>query len=237
MPRGLGGNEAPDGFSDALVLQRASCDTCRNITRRIEEECLISMMGPGRAKLGLRRKDRASPTTTADIDLPDGTREERELHWSEVPGPIVLPSFYEAGVLSDKPTPDVAPCDYKIVVVAPGRGPIFDEASRVGVSLSANAKTFAQLLAKIGLGISVAHLGFGGFTPLIQDFVRTNPDEYGRWVGGFAGTSRIEPRSRELHSVRLIPNGGPDGKFIVVELRLFAEFGGPTNYVVVGRQL
>lgn len=93
------------------------------------------------------------------------------------------------------------------------------------------------MLAKIALGITVARLGIGGFIPLVRNFIRTEPNEYGRWVGGFAGTSRTEPKSRELHSVRLVPNGGPDGKFIIVELRLFAEFDGPTNYVVVGRQL
>ncbi len=198
MPRGLGGNEAPDGYSDALVLQNASCEVCRNITRQIEEECLIAMMGPGRAKLGLRRKDRASPTTVAHIERPDGTRVERELECSEVPGPIVIPSFYEAGVLSDKPMPDVAPCDYKIIVVAPGRGAIFDQTSRVGVSLSANSKTFAQMLAKIALGITVACLGIGGFIPLVRNFIRTEPNEYGRWVG-----SRAPPelnRNRESYT-------------------------------------
>ena len=93
IPRGLGGNEAPVGYADAFVLQNASCEKCRRITQKIEEECLLSMMGPGRAKLGLKRKDRATATTPARIDLFDGTSEQLDLEWSQIPGGIVIPSF------------------------------------------------------------------------------------------------------------------------------------------------
>ena len=61
------------------------------------------MMGPGRAKLGLKRKDRAGRMANAHIDLIDGSSEEYDLDLTQVPGAIVIPSFYEAGALSDKP--------------------------------------------------------------------------------------------------------------------------------------
>lgn len=237
LPRGLGGNEAPEGYSNALVLQNASCEKCRRVTQKIEEQCLLSMMGPGRVKLGLKKKDRVSSTTKSHIDKLDGTNEERELNWSYVPGPVVIPSFYEAGALTNKPVPDVAPCDYKIIVVAPATRKVHDGVARVGVTLSANSQVFAQMLAKIALGVVVARLGITGFEPLVLEFILTKPNEYGRWVGGFAGSNRAEPRTAEFHTVNLKANAGPLGAYVIVEVRLFAEFGGPTNYVVVGRRL
>lgn len=43
LPRGLGGGSAPDGYSGALVLQNASCEICRRVTQKIEEQCLLSI--------------------------------------------------------------------------------------------------------------------------------------------------------------------------------------------------
>lgn len=236
IPRGLGGNEAPVGYSDAFVLQNASCEKCRRITQKIEEECLLSMMGPGRAKLGLRRKDRATKTTAALIDRLDGTSEQLDLDWSQVPGGVIIPSFYEAGALTNKPLLDVVPCDYKFIMVAPATRTVHENVRRVGVRLSANPKVFAQLLAKIALGAAVAEFGVAGFEPLVRNFILTEPNEYGHWVGGFAGTTRAEQKTTEFHIISLIGNANPLGRFIIVGVRLFAEFGGPTNYVVVGRR-
>lgn len=222
---------APDGYSDALVLQNASCEKCRRVTQKIEEQCLLSMMGPGRAKLGLKRKDRVSGTTKVLIDRSDGTREERELDLSYVPGPVVIPSFYEAAELSKKPIPAVAPCDFNMIIVSPPTKAMHGGINGVGVSLTADSQVFAQMLAKIALGMAVARLGIEGFEPSVREFILTNPSEYGRWVGGFAGSKRLEPQTSELHSVTLKVRGA----YVIVEIRLFAAFGGPTNYVVVGR--
>jgi hypothetical protein len=65
-----------------------------------------------------------------------------------------------------------------------------------------------------------------------------NPDEYGHWVGGFAGLQVEEAPSKQFHEIRLLgAQQAEAGIFIIVEIRLFAKFGGPTNYVVVGRPL
>lgn len=57
-----------------------------------------------------------------------------------------------------------------------------------------------------------------------------------------ATTSRLECLKylmtnfqRCIYNLRLVTNDGLPGHFIIVEIRLFAEFNGPTNYVVVGR--
>lgn len=235
LPRGLGGNQAPDGLANAIVLQNASCESCQKITQRIEKECLVAMMGPGRARLGLRRKDRSRKTTSAHIDRHDGISEDREVAWEDIPGAITIPSFYPAPVLTGAPVPEFPPCDYQFHVLAPARA-VPDDARRIGVSLVADSRMFARMLAKIGLGITVARLGMQGYEPLVRDIILNGLFHDGL-VGGFAGTGRKDSQTTSLHALRLITNNGLPGQYIVAEIRLFAEFNGPTNYVVVGRWL
>jgi hypothetical protein len=220
------------GWHNALVLQNASCQFCQKITQRVEEVCLISMMGPGRARLGLRRRDRTRKTTNAHLKRHDGRCEDREVSWDDIPGAITIPSFYEAPIFNGGPVPESPICDYEFRVLSPGRSQ--DDAQSVGVSLSADSKMFARMLAKIGLGVAVARLGLDGYEPLVQDLILKGVDRYGL-VGGYAGTTRANPKTSSLHTLNLITNGGAPGRLIIVEIRLFAEFNCPTNYVVVGR--
>jgi hypothetical protein len=236
IPRGLGGDWEPEGHGNALVLQKASCPSCQNVTQKIEEHCLRSMMNPARARLGLKRKDRGSGNMRGRLEKADGSVEERDVPIDELPAALVIPSFYEAGALSGKPIVDSAPCDYKFVIVAPARGKL-NEGDRLGVAMSANAKTFARMLGKIALGVAVAGLGVGGFRPLVRDLILNKPEEAGHWVGGFAGLPSDPARSTSFHKVRLTGAQALAGEFVIVEIALFAEFGGPTNYVVVGQPL
>lgn len=140
LPRGLGGGDSPEGHSTALVLQKASCEKCRQITQTIEGECLRNMMDFARARLGLKRKDRRKSKMKAFLDLPDGSREERYIESNDILGPVVLPSFYEAGALTDKPFSATFGCkrDLKVIVVAPARGEMLNY-SRIGVELHCTA--------------------------------------------------------------------------------------------------
>ena len=239
LPRGLGGGDAPVGRHAALVLQEASCEKCRAITQNIERECLRDMMEYGRSRLGLKRKDRRKSKTKAFVDLLDGSSEEREINSDEILGPVILPSYYEAAALSNKPLTNSVPCpcDHKMIVIRPASAKALANVARLGVSLRSTPKTFARMLAKIALGLTVAHLGIDGFVPTVRNFILRNPDQCGYWVGGYAGTDKAYPTSGNLHHVVLRLANLKSGDFIVVELQLFAEYGGPNNYVVVGRAL
>lgn len=238
MPRGLGGGWQSEGHHDALVLQKASCPSCQNVTQKIEHDCLRAMMGPARARLGLTRQDRISGKLRASIKHANGQLDERELPLEEVPGALAIPSFYEAGLFSGGPIIDSKiRCDYQLLVVAPARANPVNSA-RIGVAVKADATSFARMLAKIGLGLAVAKYGIGGFRPLVRDLILSKPEESGYWVGGFAGQQIGLPKTANLHEVRLTTHEAAAGVvFIVAEIRLFAEFGGPTNYVVVGQPL
>ena len=238
LPRGLGGNQPPTGHSAALVLQKATCERCRLLTSRIEEECLRPMMDYARTRLGLKRKDRAAAKMEMKVDLLDGSTERRDVDADEVLGPIIVPCYYGAGALTNKPfTDETAPCDYHIIIVAPAHKKAMEQSARAGVELYADSKRFAQMLAKIALGIAVAQFGVRGFEPTVQIFILNNPNEYGHWVGGFAGTPEAAVPTPHLHRIQLQTKQVSAGTFIIVEIQLFAKYGGPTNYVVVGRPL
>src|SRR5687767_8158480 len=79
LPRGLGGNEAPRGRSHALVLRHATCEKCREITREVEEICLLGPLLPIRRVLGLTRKDRRTPTSPILVRHADGRETTEQL--------------------------------------------------------------------------------------------------------------------------------------------------------------
>jgi hypothetical protein len=169
------------------------------------------------------------------VDRHEGSSEDREVAWDDVPGAITIPSFYEAPILTGAPIPEFPPCDYQFHVLAPAHA-VPEDARRIGVSIVADSRMFARMLGKIGLGIAVARLGMQGYEPLVRALILNGSFQHGL-VGGFAGRSRAEPQTTSLHTLRLVTNDGLPGRFIIAEIRLFAEFNGPTNYVVVGRWL
>jgi hypothetical protein len=196
-------------------------------------------MNHARARLGLKRKDRFPATLKMAVTLPDGSSmHHRDIASTEVLGALAIPSFYEAGALTNRPSTATSPCDYRFIVVSPASRPLLQQSAKVEVHSSVNSRTFAQMLAKIALGVAVANFGVFGFEPLVRNLILNRPEEYGHWVGGFAGTQIREATSTSFHEIRLLgAQRAAAGIFIIVEIRLFAEFGGPTNYVVVGRPL
>jgi hypothetical protein len=84
--------------------------------------------------------------------------------------------------------------------------------------------------------VSHETMGMRPYEPLVRELILNGLFHVGL-VGGFAGTGRNDSQSASLHTLSLITNNGLPGRYILAEIRLFAEFNGPTNYVVVGRWL
>ena len=240
LPRGLGGNLSPEGHTEALVLQKATCGSCRKKTQKIEHDCLVPMMDPLRSRLGMKRKDRRSSKSTAFMEFPDGSKETRLVNVDENLGAVAIPHFFDAGVLTGTRVKGNAPYDVRGLMPLPVSPELLNKTTRVGVQITVNVISFAKMLAKIALGIAVMRLGPDGFHPLVQDFILCDPSEpvdYGYWVGGLRPENG-EPKTESLYSISLkCSRQAPAGIFHIVEIRLFAEFGGPTNYVVVGEPL
>jgi hypothetical protein len=230
LPSGLGGRKSPRGWHEALILHRASCETCRLILHELETECLAKMMGLFRAKTGLSQSLKGRKTARVRIMAPDGKAYEDHLSLVDIPEILMLPRYSRAGILDNRPIQPV----YHIDLWAAAR---LGRALPTGKGHSIPAAgmgpdRFAQMLAKIALGTAVAILGMDTVAPLVRNFILRKPNEFGYWVGGRAGEPHESPDPSSLHTLRLRwVDGTP---FIAVDVRLFASHGGPTNYVIVG---
>lgn len=169
IARGLGGDWSTNHFRDALVLQRASCAACQRVTQAIEHECLRAMLEYARLRLGFKRKDRVNETVEAIVEYEDGREELRRVPIDAVPGALAVPSFYEARAFAEPVLTEApGPSDLKMVVAIRGDMRLVPGARKIGVRLRADSIRFAQMLAKIALGVAVAQLGVDGFTPLVR---------------------------------------------------------------------
>ncbi|WP_292445483.1 hypothetical protein [Methylibium sp.] len=193
------------------------------------------MLDPARARLGLKRSDRSNRITEVFQRTPGGPRERQPAEPISMLGGMVLPSFTGARVFGceHKESTNFA-C--KVVIVAPVSQPRMKQFHLIGVEMCVNPVAFARMLAKIGLGVAVAQFGIDGFTPLVQAFILGAEHEHGEWVGGYAGdTNPPQPTSDGLHHVTIARKRMLQGDFVIAHICLFAKYGGPTNFVAVGR--
>ena len=227
MPRGLGGNVPPGGAHEAMVLQNATCESCRQITQRIEEGCLLDAFGPARKRLGLTRKDRATGKSKAHIVRFDETSDNIEVDDIHIPGALMIPSYRMSARFL--PEGDWRGPDLKVIVTREASFPS-DEVQKIGVAMTCNIPMFARLLAKIAYGVAVYHVGLDNFVPTITPLILREDVEY-RWhVGGFCEEIPEPEKSEHLHTAKIRHHEGLLG----VDIQLFREYGGPINYVIVG---
>jgi len=188
------------------------------------------MMGPARKRLGLTRKDRRSPTSKILVRRPGDAEDDmtiEEMMNKHLIGGMVLPAYRSAQCFSNATEKDLG-VDYKIIIA---RGAEFPEGVHsVGVSLNADAAIFARLLAKIALGVAVAKTGWDTFIPLVQGIILGTDSFYQRRVGGFCEEIPEPEKLPALHHIQMNTHDG----LLVVEIQLFANHGGPRNYVAVG---
>lgn len=72
-------------------------------------------------------------------------------------GSVTLASFYDAGVITGKDRDGPAPCHYQTIMVAAASKRLMqdEQATRLGVTVTADSKMFGRMLAKIALGLTV----------------------------------------------------------------------------------
>lgn len=234
IPRGLGGNIAPNTFSEAMVLLRATCETCRNTTREIEDFCLNDMLGHARARLVLNRKDRNKPTRPAEVLYRDGRRAEEELQIADIPAAMMIPAFPTAAVfqgLDWKPPP----ISIRQMILNDEQRRRSPDVESVSVTVTAHIPTFARMLSKIGLGFAHHILGPDAFEPVARNFIRFGTGHSNHFVGGYEDMDGGPIGSlQSFHEASLWQRNG----YLVTVIRLFAQLPDtPINYAVVGRIL
>jgi hypothetical protein len=227
--------------ADSLILPKASCTNCRDITRKHETTILRSMWWGFRTRIGAPSRHDAATS----FNLHKGVVEEFSLPWihkmkmgtakiepHEFPLSIVSPKFPEPpGILVGRdPTANVEWGAWAGINDEDVRKHIPQDKDVIGLA-PIEPETFGRFIAKVAHGYAVAEFGEGAFKPALKYWIRNKPMRMLQWIGG----QRDEPPATEwLHDIQWQIASTGDKNFIVVNLRLFSCFGAPPYRIVVG---
>jgi hypothetical protein len=224
----------PYGLDGNRVLAKASCVPCAEITSKIERHCQQEMLGLFRRGAGLRSRRKQPDKVPLNVTYPDGRTRTLKVGAKKVPRLIALPVFPIARALR-------------------GLGPDLDDVALSGASWwssrdqeaidNLGAKygfvtmdggvvdplLWARMIAKIAHGAAVEKYGVDGFEHLAPNFI-LGKTSWMNYIVGCMGAETIE--TTDLHSIgfRVHRESG----MIIVQVRLFANFGAPTYHVLVG---
>jgi len=87
------------------------------------------------------------------------------------------------------------------------------------------------MLAKIAHAYAVAELGLDSFTPFLSDIILNKSPMY---IGHYVGGLRHDEKGDDLHHIEISNFGAK--RYVVVEIRLFANRTLPLYVVVVGER-
>jgi hypothetical protein len=225
----------PKGLGGSLIFLGASCESCRVITSRFEEDCL------GKDYKHFR----------ADAAMPMNRKVHVTNDYS-----VVLPVLPRAGILVGRPPTTelllntVQRTWFKPNTVAPKQpstpAPEQDNTFRY--------RSFIRMLAKMGYGYALGGLGSGNFLPLVPDLILWRNPTLLQYLVGCADqkvdaemrrkmpitkkdtSDPTSPRTQQQLRLYAI---SPDGKraLAVVLLRLFAYFEHTLTYEIVVGEL
>ncbi len=227
IPRGLGGN---------LVLARASCPRCAEITSRFERNILRSPQVLAlRAAFGLptyHPKNR--PDTFRLTVTRNGEDEVLEVPTHQTLLGFPSPNFPPPGFLSGASVRGISVTGIGLELVgglSPKALSQMHKAEGLAVEVKFSSVAFAQLLAKISYGSAVAMLGLDSMEEVfVLPSILAQRDDIGTWVGCPPGAFDEEPgQIRDLHEVRILQN---QSRTLMAVVRLFR---GVQYQVIIGR--
>jgi len=215
VPYGL----LPKG-QEGLVLEKASCSTCKDKTSAFERDVLRHLLRMARASLKMRSY-RKHPKSFS-IKAGGG---EIEVPVEELGAPILLPIFAKPS--SNKIGIDVVGShniwheDKKLIN-------LIKEQGSIQVKWNFRPIDFAKMVAKIAYGFAVYQYGLERFSEVfVLPAILGKADDIGSWVGcidkKIVGTNY-------LHLESGINNGQ-----VLVHVRFFEKWGGPTYVTLVGK--
>jgi hypothetical protein len=227
----------PYGLNGTLLLPKASCSDCAEVTKKLEGFCLQRMLIDARTHLGLasrsrRRNKQERPLPKIGLIGPSG---EAEI-WQELPikdHPFALSTleFSPPGILF-KSQADASPNMQFRLIMSPQFAQRFSKLPKnAAVYYRVDAFVYARMLAKISHAFAVGERGLGAFDPYLPEIILGRSDDVFRFVGGAIAGTQTAPDT--LHRLSL---EDWDSGLLTVYLRLFAFMDGPAYQIVVGKR-
>lgn len=215
IPLGL----LPKG-QEEFVLEKASCPDCKDKTSMFERGVLRHLLRMARSSLKMK-----SYRKHPDRFFIMANGENIEIPVEELGAPILLPIFAQPSV--NKIGIDVVGShliwhgEEKLMKLIKDKG-------EIGVKYNFRPTDFAKMIAKIAYGYAVYQYGVDRFSEVfILPSILGTKDDIGSWVGC------IDKKVTNSNYISL--EIGINNKQILVLVRFFEKWNGPTYAVIVGR--
>lgn len=233
IARAIGGNVTLAAASCAPphgVASKKRPQTCSEITRDIEQFCFRNMLGHFRHRIGFPSSQQLSELPLTIIHL-NKQMEVRDVAVADHPAMLCVPTFEAPGILTGHDGTDI--CGMWSSISNPEAVKKFPEGTRVG-RVEFHARTYARMLAKIAHAFAAADAGLDTFQPLLPDFILGKSDANPNFLIG-CFVQNLPAEVGALHRMHLETAQLGDGRrFLVANMRLFAQYGAPQYHVVVG---
>ena len=224
---------------DSLVLPKASCKRCGDLTGRNEGYILRHAWWPFRSRIGaptnkpkerpktfklrkVRHENNGQFASTETLDIPS----------KEYPISLVSLRLHPPGILAGRPATTNLEGDIWLRY-AKSDWERFGFGDQEGHYMAPiNPEVFCRMFARIAHAYATAEYGYGNFRPYLRKFIRERNHTPNFWVGGNWDVAPPEPGVLHFIAKDEIQKG--EKRLIVVHLRLFAFFGTPSYQIVVG---
>jgi len=217
----------PYGLNGVHILKKASCENCANITSRIELSVLGVSFERQRILMGFRSR-RKKPDNREFKTLIDG--KERVLSLDNQVTSLHFPILELPAFLTGKKY--VEGVNVRGIAYIPLNKPQLNSPDKVinTEEFTYEGTYFERMLAKIGLGYSVAEFGLDKFEEIfVIPSILNQKDDVGMWVG--TAEDRIISNKKAVHEVEIVLKEN----VVTARIKLFAWFNSPEYLVVVGR--
>jgi len=219
------------------VLEKASCRPCAAITRDIEQFVAVDMLKPVRTKLKMRSRRKKPTHFRVKFVAPDGTETYEEVLPEDHPSPFVLVQLPTPGILERRPPARFFTAQSVITYFDPEaqqKQARKEPLKKLSIPMKFHPGLFCRVLAKTAYAYAVAEVGLDNFQPLVVGLILDGSETPTHLVGS---NPVILPADRTmLHQMSIGPFVANDRRYIIVDIRLFAQFGGSIYRVVVGEQ-
>lgn len=223
------------GLGGELIFPKASCESCRKATSKVEDFILRKYLCALRSHLSLPSRNPAGRPDGYKLKLwKNGRSWTQKVPLSRHPGDVRFVMFEPPGHVVSRP---VGQATYSVRLV---QGVIFADAQDRLRALGAdgsedkvvlNAMALARLIAKIGHSYAIAELGLEAFEQTyVNHLVRAEASDWNYWLGGYDRGRPVEATA--LHELKFLRRG----QELSTIVHLFVPYCPRDAYeIVVGR--
>ena len=227
----------PLALNGELVLPKASCNKCADITQSFETPVLKGMFADVRYLLNLRsRSKHADARKVAPITVVrGGEKETLQLPIEDYPILMFVPTFSPPRYFTGESGVGISINGRHAISYGPRPDEVLKKLGATEITLESSnifPVAFARMLAKIAFGFAVSEgkLHLVRSTKEIVDSILGNANDIGRWVGTITDPPQCYPNLLHRISIHEEANTG----VLAVQIQLFSDAAAPTYGVILG---